>query len=159
MKQHSLTASVWEAEDRALKRGDDPPPCPRCRRRGFYAPRFAPPFRRYRACKFCGFWQSMDRPAHRIIRYECIRPDHRYADWKEPQEWWRVRSAGRDTHRQTQFRSQFTIALTLGMRRQDPGLSGGTSTTGLVRVSRQLPYLGFLRGPSNKRLKLAARVD
>jgi len=41
-----------------------------------------------------------------------------------------VRSAGPDTHRQTQFRGQFTIALTPGMRRQDPGLSGGISTIG-----------------------------
>ena len=83
-----LTATQWEAEDRALKRGADPQPCPRCARRGFYAPRFAPPWRRYRACKFCGFWQEMGRPPHKIIRYECVRPDHRYADWKEPQEWW-----------------------------------------------------------------------
>ena len=37
-------------------------PCPACQTVGFYGPRIYPgqgePTRKYRACKFCGFWQE-----------------------------------------------------------------------------------------------------
>ena len=41
--------------------GVTPPKCPKCKLRGFYGPRFAEPDLKYRACKFCGFWQHVDR--------------------------------------------------------------------------------------------------
>ena len=78
----------WRREDEALKQGGDPPPCHQCRRRGFYAPRWADGNRMYRACKFCGLWQDIDKEPHEIIRYECRGSDHRVADWKEPHESW-----------------------------------------------------------------------
>jgi len=37
-------------------------PCPQCKTIGFYGPRKDPidnPTRKYRACKFCGFWQDI----------------------------------------------------------------------------------------------------
>lgn len=41
-------------------------PCPKCKKVGFYAPIKFPPeasedkiIRKYRACKFCGFWQDV----------------------------------------------------------------------------------------------------
>lgn len=79
----------WLAEDAALKAGAEPPECPQCLRRGFYAPRFAAPNRRYRACKFCGFWQDVGKPPQKIVRFECHHPDGTaVADWKEPTESW-----------------------------------------------------------------------
>ena len=82
------TLDDWTREDSALKGGADPAPCPRGKRRGFYAPRWAEPGRRYCACKFCGLWQDVGRPPHEIIRYECFGRDHCVADWKEPHESW-----------------------------------------------------------------------
>lgn len=39
-------------------------PCPECGNIGFYSPRSGGE-RKYRACKFCGFWQDVDeRPGH-----------------------------------------------------------------------------------------------
>ena len=89
--------AAWEYEQEELRSGGDPPPCPRCGRRGFYAPRFAEPDRRYRACKFCGLWQNVGKPPHEIIRYECHQhPDgSEVADWKEPHESWDCPSCGR----------------------------------------------------------------
>jgi len=84
----------WEDEDRALRDGGDPTPCPRCGRRGFYGPRFAVPSRKYFACKFCGYWQDVNQPPHVIIRYECNQPDHRVADWKRPDEGWQCPGCG-----------------------------------------------------------------
>ncbi len=86
----------WDQEDTALKNGADPAPCPQCRRRGFYAPRWATPSRKYFACKFCGYWQDVGKPPHEIIRYECRNNDgHCVADWKEPQESWRCPECGK----------------------------------------------------------------
>ena len=79
----TYTIEQWTEEDAHLKSGGDPQPCPRCARRGFYAPRWAEGDRHYRACKFCGLWQDVGRPEHEIIRYECC-----VADWKEPNESW-----------------------------------------------------------------------
>jgi len=77
----------WRVENAALEGGDNPQPCPCCRRTGFYAPRQADGPRFYRACKYCGFWQDVDKTPHEIIRYEC-RDSHWVADWKEPHEAW-----------------------------------------------------------------------
>ena len=86
----------WSKEDADLKRGKHPQPCPRCTRRGFYAARLAPPNRKYRACKFCGFWQDVGKAPHPIIRYECSGSDgHWVADWKEPHESWTCPTCGR----------------------------------------------------------------
>lgn len=88
MTGFTYTDADWHAENQTLLAGGNPPPCPRCGRRGFYAPRWAEPDRHYRACKFCGFWQNVDSPPHEIIRYECTGHDHCVADWKEPHESW-----------------------------------------------------------------------
>ena len=80
------TKSDWDRENNALVQRGDPQPCPMCRRTGFYSPRYAEdrlPSPKYRACKFCGFWQNVQMAPHDIIRYEC-----HVADWKEPHEDW-----------------------------------------------------------------------
>jgi hypothetical protein len=82
------TLEQWTRENDHLKAGGAPEPCPRCKRRGFYAPRGADGDRHYRACKFCGLWQDVGRPEHTIIRYECFGTGHCVADWKEPHESW-----------------------------------------------------------------------
>ena len=78
----------WTAENLALNEGKPPVACPCCARIGFYAPRRAEDGRHYRACKYCGFWQDIEKPPHEIIRFECAGTDHWYADWKEPHESW-----------------------------------------------------------------------
>jgi len=78
----------WQREQEYLKRNGDPQPCPCCNCRGFYAPRADDSGRRYRACKFCGFWQNVGSPPHEIIRYECRGSNHWVADWKGPHESW-----------------------------------------------------------------------
>ena len=87
--QLSYAVDDWQSEWAALRANGDPPPCPCCRRCGFYEPKLAPPSRRYRACKFCGFWQDVDESPREIIRYECQGPGgHWAADWKVPTESW-----------------------------------------------------------------------
>ncbi|MFQ6045791.1 MAG: hypothetical protein ACE5PT_05435 [Gemmatimonadales bacterium] len=55
------TEGSWEEESFAIYgMGAPPPRCPQCRQRGFYGPRFAEPDLKYRACKFCGFWQYVE---------------------------------------------------------------------------------------------------
>lgn len=90
----SYTLSEWEAEVQALIAGGDPPPCPCCGRRGCYEPKFASPDRRYRACKFCGFWQNVGERPMQVNRYECRAPDHSVADWKVPTESWTCPGCG-----------------------------------------------------------------
>lgn len=82
------TREQWDADDQALKAGDNPLSCPCGSQAGCYAPRHDGVARWYRACKFCGFWQDVNQPPHRIIRYECFDRDHYVADWKEPHESW-----------------------------------------------------------------------
>jgi len=84
----SYAPADWQQEDSALRNGGDPQPCPCCSHHGFYAPRADDTNRHYRACKFCGFWQNVDKAPHEIIRYECRGSDHWEADWKEPHESW-----------------------------------------------------------------------
>ena len=78
----------WEQEVHALV-GEraDPAPCPRCGRTGFYGPRGADPGTKYRACRFCGFWQAVGQEPVRF------RPMvHACAGWPEcaaaPYVWW-----------------------------------------------------------------------
>jgi hypothetical protein len=84
----AYTLHLWTQESAALHAGEDPLNCPACLRRGFYGPREADQARRYRACKFCGFWQNVGQLPHEIIRYECRQPDHWTMDWREPHESW-----------------------------------------------------------------------
>lgn len=93
--QPSYTLEDWQRELQTLQANGDPPPCPRCRRRGFYEPKWAPPDRRYRACKFCGFWHDVGKSPREIIRYECRSADHWAADWKAPTESWTCSVCGR----------------------------------------------------------------
>ncbi len=86
--QLSYTLLDWQDELQALRANGDPPPCPCCSRRGFYEPKLAEPNRRYRACKFCGFWQDVDESPREVIRYECQGPGHWVADWKVPTKKW-----------------------------------------------------------------------
>jgi hypothetical protein len=63
MATRPYTEDDWDSEIAALfsERGR-PRKCPQCRRSGFYGPREAEGSRRYRACKFCGFWQDVGGP-------------------------------------------------------------------------------------------------
>jgi hypothetical protein len=55
----TYTDADWSAEYLALfAKSLAPPPCPSCGRTGFYGPRRADDDRRYRLCKFCGFYQG-----------------------------------------------------------------------------------------------------
>lgn len=67
-KIDDYTRADWEAESFSIfAEGADPGACPQCGRTGFYGPRFADPDRRYRACRFCGFWQDVDGGAERYL--------------------------------------------------------------------------------------------
>ncbi|MBI4499676.1 MAG: hypothetical protein HY700_00805 [Gemmatimonadetes bacterium] len=55
------TDTEWEAENAALWAGANPQSCPQCTRTGFYGPRKNRAERKYRACRFCGFWQVVGR--------------------------------------------------------------------------------------------------
>ena len=69
-------------------------PCPSCQTVGFFAPRFEPRQndvdRKYRACKFCGFWQELTGYMHRQQGgepYRCVMvgcTQHGAFDWKVP---------------------------------------------------------------------------
>lgn len=61
MTRQTYSFEAWEEElYLAYAEGADPHPCPECGRTGFYGPRFAEPDLRYRSCRFCGFWQSVE---------------------------------------------------------------------------------------------------
>jgi hypothetical protein len=54
------TESDWEEESyRLFMERSDPAPCPQCGRTGFFGPRAADPGLKFRACRFCGFWQAI----------------------------------------------------------------------------------------------------
>lgn len=78
----------WQADNTALVEGYDAHPCPRCDRRGFYAPRLGGTDWHYRACKFCGLRQTVGGEPLQMIRYECDRDHGWVADWKLPGESW-----------------------------------------------------------------------
>lgn len=57
------TAAEWEEEAFALfAEGRDPQPCPQCGWTGFYGPRVSGDGTKHRACRFCGFHQSVNGP-------------------------------------------------------------------------------------------------
>lgn len=69
--------------------------CPSCKTFGFYAPRYAPTGnqekdnnlegRKYRGCKFCGFWQEVDNgEPYRCIALRCDTCG--IDDWTQPKE-------------------------------------------------------------------------
>jgi len=78
----------WEEESYALfVERAAPRPCPHCGRTGFYGPRAADPGKKYRACRFCGFWQFVGEAP---IQY---RPTaHGCPEWPDcaraPYIWW-----------------------------------------------------------------------
>lgn len=64
-------------------------PCPVCQTIGFYGPKIAGE-RKYRACKFCGFWQEAPGESQKVlgtIAYRCTHiscpAGHEY-DWVHP---------------------------------------------------------------------------
>ncbi len=78
----------WEDESYELfVERADPRPCPKCGRTGFYGPRAVDPGIKYRACRFCGFWQSVDGPEE-----QCKPTAHDCEEWPEcakaPYIWW-----------------------------------------------------------------------
>lgn len=82
------TRSDWDAESFALfAEGADPPACPECGRTAFFGPRFVEPNRRYRGCRFCGFWQEVDGAPEQYLPTV-----HDCAKWPEcsrsPYIWW-----------------------------------------------------------------------
>jgi hypothetical protein len=70
-------------------------PCPQCKTIGFYGPRHSPSegeiIRKYRACKFCGFWQEASGEVfdqkggepYRCIAVYCEKCRNNY-DWRVP---------------------------------------------------------------------------
>lgn len=73
-------------------------PCPCCQTVGFYGPRVSPsleaPTRKYRACKFCGFWQevwgdgynSRGGAAYRCIHLTCTNEKCKTPNWTAANE-------------------------------------------------------------------------
>ena len=62
------TAENWERESYALfVERSDPAPCPECGRTGFFGPRARDPGRKFRACRFCGFWQVVGQSPIRLV--------------------------------------------------------------------------------------------
>lgn len=73
------TLEDWERESYALfVERSDPAPCPECGRTGFHGPRARDPGRRFRACRFCGFWQVV---GHKPIRL--VPTVHDCSEWPE----------------------------------------------------------------------------
>lgn len=89
----TYTLKDWEKEEEIRKISYHEPwgscrlPCPNCRVVGFYAPRGDNEGRRYRACKFCGFWQEargkvFDKRGGEPYRCEAVLcPDCGIFDW------------------------------------------------------------------------------
>lgn len=84
----SFTGADWEEESYALfVERSDPRPCPHCGRTGFYGPRAADPGLKFRACRFCGFWQAVGKEP-----VMCRPTAHLCREWPEcakaPYIWW-----------------------------------------------------------------------
>ena len=82
------TLEDWETESYQLfVERADPAPCPKCGRTGFFGPRASDPGLKYRACRFCGFWQAVgeDPIQFRPTIHDC-------EEWPEcaraPYVWW-----------------------------------------------------------------------
>jgi hypothetical protein len=84
----AYTKADWEEESYQLfVERTDPKPCPQCGRTGFYGPRAADPGMKFRACRFCGFWQAVGEEPQQF------RPAaHECSDWPECAKakylWW-----------------------------------------------------------------------
>jgi DNA-directed RNA polymerase subunit RPC12/RpoP len=84
----TYTKSDWEADFLSIfaKRAP-PPPCPGCGRTGFFGPRRAQDDRRYRLCKFCGYYEPLDADP-----IQCRATAHGCAQWPTvagaPYVWW-----------------------------------------------------------------------
>lgn len=86
MPTNTYTEDDWDSEMAALF-SKGPISCPHCSRSGFYGPREAEGPRRYRACKFCGFWQDIGQPpvTNKATVHDCEEwPDVAGA----PYIWW-----------------------------------------------------------------------
>jgi hypothetical protein len=73
---HYYTDGEWAADMASLYLArESPPACPHCGRTGFYGPRSAGSTRRYRGCKFCGFWQNVGERViiHFAVVHDCDR--------------------------------------------------------------------------------------
>ena len=81
----TYTLKQWEEENGIVQSSYHPHygscrlPCPNCKVIGFYAPRGDAEGRKYRACKFCGFWQEVDGEPYRYEAVLC--PDCGCFDW------------------------------------------------------------------------------
>src|SRR2546425_8919869 len=82
-----FSATDWDEDFRAIfARRVSPPPCPGCRRSGFYGPRKADN-RVYEMCKFCGRYQAPEQNPVQLIATV-----HGCPEWPEiaeaPYIWW-----------------------------------------------------------------------
>jgi hypothetical protein len=80
--------SDWDAESyQIFAEGAAPGACPECGRTGFYGPRFVEPNNKYRACRFCGFWQRTGGVSQRYLPTA-----HSCSQWPEVSKaryiWW-----------------------------------------------------------------------
>ena len=90
------TLKQWEKEEKIRRLSYHPHygscrlPCPNCKVIGFYAPREDDGGRKYRGCKFCGFWQEVDGgepyggEPYRCIALHCESCG--IYDWTQPKE-------------------------------------------------------------------------
>ena len=83
----AYTVDDWDADSYALMaEGADPVQCPTCGFTGFFGPR-ALDNKKFRECRFCGFYQEVDQPPgrHRPVTHDC-------EEWPEaggaPYIWW-----------------------------------------------------------------------
>jgi hypothetical protein len=84
----AYTVADWQADVLAIfGRRATPPSCIRCGRSGFFGPRRGPDDRRYRLCKFCGFYEAIGDAA-----IACRATIHGCAQWPRvagaPYVWW-----------------------------------------------------------------------
>src|SRR2546428_6900343 len=82
------TIAAWDQDSLGICGSRSPPPhCPGCGRMGFYGPRKTDDDRRYRLCKFCGFYQEPD-----VEPTQCRATVHGCATWPvvagAPYIWW-----------------------------------------------------------------------
>ena len=82
------TDADWEEDSYSLfVERSDPQPCPRCGRTGFFGPRAADPDVKFRACRFCGFYQEVGQKPVQFLPVA-----HSCEEWPEcaraPYIWW-----------------------------------------------------------------------
>ena len=131
------TEDEWAEESYALgAERADPVPCPRCKRTGFYGPRALEA--KYRACRFCGFFQEV---GHGPLRF--VPVVHACNSWPECAKaayvWWVPPEQKKYTlaSRSPRVRRSWlppTIPPTLGGGY--PSTSPTTTTTSSGRIGR-----------------------